>query len=168
MDDLEKIIAAVATSVFFFALIVFVVRLAGKRITSNMNNFDWIVTVAIGSLMSSGILLESVPVSAATASIVTLAGMQWLAAWASVRWTWAAELLKPRPRLLLHKGKPLSDALKSERISAQELAMHMRHAGYTTPEEANWVILEANGEVTVIPRQEVGLEEAVLLKNVRT
>ena len=45
--DLVRI--ALAAPVIYFTIIAFI-RLAGKRSTSQMNNFDWVVTVALGSI----------------------------------------------------------------------------------------------------------------------
>ena len=46
-DRLQNVAIA---AVFFYAFIVLLVRVLGKRTTSQMNNFDWIITIAVGSL----------------------------------------------------------------------------------------------------------------------
>ena len=52
----------IAGPVIYLAIIVFI-RFSGKRSTSQMNNFDWLVTVALGSLIASGIIVENVTVA---------------------------------------------------------------------------------------------------------
>ena len=49
--DLVRIV--LAAPAIYFTIIVFI-RLAGKRSTSQMNNFDWVVTVALGSIAGAG------------------------------------------------------------------------------------------------------------------
>ena len=60
MANLVRI--AVSVPVIYFAIILFV-RLAGKRSTSQMNNFDWVVTVAMGTLAASCMIQENVTVA---------------------------------------------------------------------------------------------------------
>ena len=54
----DKMINIAIGAIFFYFLIVILVRILGKRTTSQMNNFDWIINIAVGSLAASGILLE--------------------------------------------------------------------------------------------------------------
>lgn len=166
-ESWDRLIGTALSCGIFFVAIVVVIRLSGKRTTANMNNFDWIVSVAIGSLASSGILLSNVTVADALTAIIALAGLQWLTTWATVRFDWFARLIKPRPRLLIHKGQYLKPAMLKERIAKEELDAAMRAAGYTSAGDANWVIIETNGQMTVIPRQEADVREAELLDRVR-
>lgn len=48
---------AVLSAILFYILIVLAVRLFGKRSTAQLNNFDWIINITVGSLVASGILL---------------------------------------------------------------------------------------------------------------
>ena len=165
-EDWERLLSTAISSGVFFVLIVVLVRLAGKRITSQMTNFDWIVTVAIGSLASSGILLENVPMSDAIAAIVVLAAMQWLTTYLTVKSDGFAKVVRPAPRLLTHKGEYLEDAMLKERVTKEEIDAALRAEGHMSVEGANWVILEPNGVLTVIPRQDRNLKDGDLLADV--
>ncbi len=161
MDDIHtwfnswaRIWSVVQAAVFFFVLIVFLSRIGGKRLTGQLNNFDWIITVAVGSLMASGILLKDVSVADTTVAILVLAALQWGCTWLAVRSERFAALLKPPPRLLLDKGKVLKDSIVHERIAMAELEARLRQEGFTSLADANWVILETNGKLSVIPRSE--------------
>ncbi len=154
------------SAVFVFVFIVVFIRLSGKRTTSQMNNFDWIVLVAIGSLASSGVMLKDVSVSDAVLAIVTITLLQWLTTWLANRYEWFAGLIKSPPRMLTHKGEFLKEAMRDERVSEAEIRLALRQQGYTSVEDANWVILESNGNMTVIPRQDKDLSDADVMDNV--
>ena len=51
-DNIEKLLRIVLTAVLVYILIVVTTKVSGKRSTSQLNNFDWIVTVMIGSRKS--------------------------------------------------------------------------------------------------------------------
>jgi uncharacterized membrane protein YcaP (DUF421 family) len=153
-------------ALLFYVFIVMLTRVLGKRTTGQMNNFDWLVTVAVGSLAASGILLESVSLLDAAVGIVVLGVLQWLTTWLSLRVTWFAHIVKGRPRLLLHMGELQADAMRGERIAASEVRAALRRGGYLKLDEANWVILENDGTLTVVPRREEGLGDADALSDV--
>ena len=159
--------AEVAASAFlFYVLIVVMARIVGKRTTSELNNFDWIINVAVGSLAASGILLENVASLDAVAAIVVLAFCQYITTQAVQRSRTIANIVKAEPTLLTHKGNFLRDAMKRTRISEEEINTALRRNGLTCNADANWVILETNGTLSVIPQSEVSWEEAEALSNV--
>ena len=152
-------------AVLFYVFIVALGRLVGKRSTSELNNFDWIINVAAGSLAASGIMLDEVATVDALVAISGLAMCQYLATWWVRETDLGSTVIKARPTLLTHKGQYLWDAMDEVRISQEEVRAALRKAGAIENAAANWVILETNGELAVIPRQE-GHLDAEALKDV--
>ncbi|MEM7687480.1 MAG: YetF domain-containing protein [Pseudomonadota bacterium] len=162
-----RLIEISVNAVLFYIFIVAMVRLVGKRTTSELNNFDWIINVAVGSLAASGILLKNVSTLDAVAAISVLAVMQYF----TTKWVRTTELgskiVKAQPTLLTHKGEYLRDAMDKARISEEEVRAALRREGVIENAGANWVILETNGQLSVIPHQDGRLDEAEALQDVR-
>lgn len=156
-----------ANAFLFYVLIIVMVRVVGKRTTSELNNFDWIINVAVGSLAASGILLRNVATLDAVAAIAVLAVCQFITTWAVQRSRAVASVVKAEPTLLTHKGQYLRDAMKQTRITEEEINSALRQNGITSNEGANWVVLETNGELSVIPRQDVSWKDAGSMSDVR-
>lgn len=155
------------SAVIVYIAIVVVIRVSGARTTAQLNSFDWIVNVIVGSLAASGILLEDVSVIAAMTAIIVLVGLQFVIARLSQRFTMFERLVKDEPVLLTHKGQLLKEAMRQSRISRDEILTALRDSGLTRIEDANWVILETNGELNVIPRNpDRKLEHEEALENV--
>ena len=53
------------------------------------------------------------------------------------------------------------------RISRGEVEAALRAQGLSDVGDANWVILETNGKITVLPREDIALEEASAMNSVR-
>ena len=149
----------------FYVLIVILVRAFGKRSTAQLNNFDWIINITVGSLAASGILLDSVPALRATVAIVVIMILQFILTWLALRSKIVARLVKASPTLLTHKGQYIRSALRETRVSEEEICSALREHGLAT-NDANWVVLESDGRLTVIPRQDIKLEEADTMGNV--
>jgi uncharacterized membrane protein YcaP (DUF421 family) len=57
--------------------------------------------------------------------------------------------------------------MKRTRITEEEIKSALREHGITKNDGANWVVLETNGNLSVVPRQEIKWEEAETLSDVR-
>jgi uncharacterized membrane protein YcaP (DUF421 family) len=125
----------IAAPLVYIAVIA-MIRVSGKRSTAQINNFDWIVTVAMGSLVASCLVTETVTIVEALTAIAALLALQYLAT--ALAWCYglAVKLIKSTPRLLFDSGF-LTDA--------------MREAGFAHQGDVRWVILETDGSFSVLP-----------------
>ena len=133
-----------------YAALVFMLRVSGKRTLSKMNAFDFIVTVALGSTLASVLLSKDVPLAEGLLALALLIVLQWIVAWLSVRSRGWRKLIKSEPRLLALRGELNEAALRSERISAEEVHAALRKAGIASLAEVEAVILETDGTVSVL------------------
>ena len=153
-------------SLFFYGFIILMTRLSGKRTTGQMNNFDWVITVAVGSLAASGILLEDVAVADAVAAILVLGASQYLLTFVVVRSDTVAHIVKAQPTLLTHRGEYLEDAMRRTRVSRAEIDAALREKGLLQCKDANWVVLETDGTFSVIDQKTTDLAASHTMRDV--
>lgn len=153
-DGWESVARVVACAPAVYALVVVAIRVSGKRSTSQMNNFDWIVTVAMGSIVGSAVVLEDVAVVTALVAILLLLGLQALVTAAAARWEWAREGVQATPTLLVHRGVFQTSALRTERVTQQEVMAAVRENGLPNIQAAEAVVLETDASLSVIPASE--------------
>ena len=165
-NDVIPVGEIVVSALLFYFLILAMVRLVGKRSTSQFNSFDWIINITVGSLAASGILLRNVPFHNAAAAIVMIMLGQFALTKLVLRFDWASRLVKARPTLLTHRGRYLEQGMKKTRISPEEIKARLRAEGLTDVEEADWVILETDGTLTVLPAQDTGFDDVEVLDGV--
>jgi uncharacterized membrane protein YcaP (DUF421 family) len=153
-DGWESLGEVLITAPLLYALVVVSVRVSGKRTTGQMNNFDWVVTVAIGAIIGSGIVSTNVSVLESALAVLILLTLQGLMTTLTVRSARFDKVVKASPTVLVARGKVLEDACRKERISTDEITSAMRRAGKTRFEDVAWVILENTGEFSIIGRDE--------------
>ena len=100
LSEPAHVLSIAISAAFFFVFIVVLVRVIGKRSTSQLNNFDWIINITVGSLAASGILLRDVHLLDAALAIAVLAGLQMLTTWSVLRSDLASKIVKAQPVLL--------------------------------------------------------------------
>lgn len=137
------------------ALLVFL-RFSGKRSLAKMNAFDLVVTVALGSTLSSIITSNSVALVQCITALALLLLLQWLISWLSVRSGYVENLVKAQPTLLFYDGQILRNALRHERITEAELLACLRLQGLASYENVRAVVLETNGDISIIHRNNSG------------
>ena len=101
-------------------------RTSGKRTLSKFNAFDFIVTICLGSMLSSIIITKSVPLVEGIVALALLITLQFVITWLSVRFKPFENLIKSTPKLLVHRGVYQDKAMREERISKEEItaALH--------------------------------------------
>lgn len=161
--DLVRI--AIAAPAIYLTIIAFI-RLAGKRSTSQMNNFDWVVTVALGSIAGAGITNSSVTALEALLAIAVLLAMQWALTFLISRSVGVEELVKSSPRLLVYQGRYLEDNIKAERLTRSEIRSALRESGLTKVEDAEAVVLETDASFSVIARESGPVSAEQLSKSI--
>lgn len=149
LDNLLRV--ALSVPLLYFAVIGFI-RISGKRSTSQMNNFDWIVTVAMGSLVASGIVLKNVAVAEVWLAIVLLLALQYVVTRSIMHNETLSNLVRAEPTLLLHKGIFIRAAMEAERVSEKEIRAAIRGSGIQDIDQVWAVTLETDATFSVLRR----------------
>jgi uncharacterized membrane protein YcaP (DUF421 family) len=154
-DGWTSIGRTIATGVAAYAVLIAFLRISGKRTLSKMNAFDFVVTVALGSTLSTILVSRDVPLADGLAALATLIVLQFIVAWTSIRVPLLEKALKSAPSLLLHRGELVPEQLRRQRVSAEEVRAAVRSAGLPELRDAGAVILETDGSFSVIPADRI-------------
>jgi len=149
-ESWQELIRISVTSLIIYPLLVVATNLLGKRSVAKMNNFDWIVTVAIGAILGSSILSKSVVITESILAITLLLLLQYFLTFLSARFSIVESLTKKPPTLLFYNGEYLDKALKKQRVSRNEIDATVRKAGIDDLKQVSAVIFESSGELSVI------------------
>lgn len=136
-------------------------RASGKRTLTKMNAFDLVVTVALGSTLATVLLSKSVALADGLTAFALLIGLQFSITWFSVRSKKVGQLVKAEPTLLAYQGQILPAAMRTERVTEHELLAALRQHGLASVADAQAVVLENNGELSVLQHTTTGPDSAL-------
>jgi uncharacterized membrane protein YcaP (DUF421 family) len=111
---------AVVGSLAYLALLV-MLRVSGKRTLSQMNAFDFVVTVALGSTLAAILLSRDVSLGQGLAALALLIGLQFVITWTSVRSQTTSRLVKSEPTAVVWRGRMLHATMARERLVEAEI-----------------------------------------------
>ena len=160
-DNWHGLLRVLVVGPLAYAAVILVLRVSGKRTLSKMNAFDLVVTVALGSTLATIIMSKDVALLEGALALALLALLQFVVAWASLRYRWAEQVAKSDARILLRDGVPDDAALRDERVTRDELLAAIRSSGHGATNAIGAVILETDGSFSVIPRAQVGTGSAL-------
>tara|TARA_R110000851_G_scaffold74578_4_gene164370 strand:+ start:388 stop:903 length:516 start_codon:yes stop_codon:yes gene_type:complete len=151
----DAILDALARGALLSALglfwVIFLVRIVGLRSFSKMTNFDFVMTVAMGSLLAGASQSsEWTGLLQTLTAMASLFAVQYLVAFLRQRSTTLDELVQNRPVILMKNGVILHDALKETRVRKEDLIAKLREANALDLSRVQAVILETTGDISVL------------------
>lgn len=151
--DIVRILVVGSAS---YLTVVLVLRVSGKRTLSQLNAFDFVVTVALGSTLATILLSSDVAWAEGFAALAMLALLQFLVARISTRWPRARKAIAAEPVVLLREGILQDDAMRRNRLTTSEIHQAIRESGCGDLSQIAAVILETNGKMSVITSDKYG------------
>ncbi len=164
-DNWSQIVTILVTGSLTYVALIGMLRLSGKRTLAQMNAFDFIVTVALGSTLATALLSKDTPLAEGLVGLGSLILLQYILSWIYVRVSWFTKLIKSEPRLLFYRGEFKNQAMREERIKKEELLQAARSQGILSLEQVEAIVLETNGKFSVI--KTASQTSASTLQNVR-
>lgn len=87
-------------------------------------------------------------------SLVMWGGLTILMGYVALKATWIRAITEGRPAILIRKGKLDTKALTRAMLSLDDLNMMLRTAGTFETSEVEYAILEPNGQLSVLKKEE--------------
>jgi len=139
--------------VLAYVVLITLIRVLGKRTISKMNPGDFVVTVAIGSVAASLILHHDISFSQGVAALATLLGIQFVTELTTSRSQRARSLADGHPVLLVYRGEMQRETMRRENIHEEDIFAAARLHGLGRLTDLHAVVLEVDGEFSVIPAE---------------
>lgn len=160
-DSWAEILRVLLVGSASYTALVLMLRISGKRTLGQLNAFDFIVTVALGSTLATILLSSDVAFFEGLTALVLLAALQFLVAWASAHLKGARSAVTAQPAALVVSGELQHAQLRRNRLSESEVLQAVRGAGIGDLADVAAVVLETNGTLSVISRSRVGTGSAL-------
>ena len=143
----ELFVQAIKALVYYAALIV-IMRLAGKRLAGQTTTFDLIVLITLGVVIQSTALQDGWP--NAVVFVMTVFAVHRSLAALCAQSTWIRHLVRGKPSVLVRDGQVMHKTLEREGISQEELLAGLRKLGYDAPEAVKLAVLEETGHISAV------------------
>jgi uncharacterized membrane protein YcaP (DUF421 family) len=140
------------------ALVVYLVlwlliRLSGRRTLAQLSTFDFILFLVIGGATQRALIGQDYSLINAFVVITTLIVIDILVGLVERDSSFFRKIVRGVPTILVDDGHLLTGRMRRARVSTDEIMERARTLhGLETLEQIKYAILEASGEISIIPR----------------
>lgn len=127
------------------------IRISGKRTLAKLTAFDFVVTVTLGSTLSSMVLGKVTQAEGAVAMAIIIL-LQYVLAWSAKKSPLLEKAINASPTMVFYRGLFLEEAMNKEVLTREEISASVRAFGLGDLQQVEAVIMELNGELTVIKK----------------
>jgi uncharacterized membrane protein YcaP (DUF421 family) len=160
----QPILRILFVGTFAYLALLITLRISGPRTIAKTNIFDFIISVAIGSVFGRILTAKEVALVEACVAFALLALLQYLISWLRIRSRRIASLVDGDPILLYFDGAYARGAMRTARFAESDIQEAARAQGISSLAAVEAVILEAGGALSIIRKSEHPSELVTRLK----
>lgn len=138
-------------TILLYIVLIFCVRLMGKRQIGEMEPAEFVVTMLLANLASIPMQDGAIPLYSGLVPILTVLGMELVLSGLILRSVVFRRFLCGKPVILIDNGKIVQENLRRTRVTLDELAGHLREKDVLDICTVQYAILETDGNLSVFP-----------------
>jgi uncharacterized membrane protein YcaP (DUF421 family) len=146
----------VARTAIVYAVFILVLRAFGKRELGQFTIFDLALLLLAANALQPAMTGPDTSVGGGLVILATIFALNWLTAMVREHVPFARRLLEAAPTVLARDGAWLDAAVQAEDVDQDDLEAALREHGIERIEDAQLVVLEGDGSISVVPKESDG------------
>lgn len=157
MQYFYELLNILARSIVSLLVLLVIAKLTGPRQIAQLTFYDYIIGISIGSIAATMALDIGIPFYHSLFAMIVYFGLAFLMALASSKSIVARRVFTGVPSILIYKGKILEDNLRKQKYDLNDLLSYCRTRGYFNLDDLDYVIMETNGSLSLMPKAGKGV-----------
>jgi uncharacterized membrane protein YcaP (DUF421 family) len=147
----SDLIGVAARTAIVYVVLVIAFRLLGKRAAGQLSATNLVVILIVANAVQNAMVGENTSLIGGLLAAGIILGLDIAVGMVGDRYQPLRDWLDGVPTMLVEDGRIIEENLLQEGVSMRALGIALRQNGLMTAEEARYVFLEPNGEISVIP-----------------
>jgi uncharacterized membrane protein YcaP (DUF421 family) len=135
-----------------YVVVIFVMRLMGKRQIGEMEPFELVITLIIADLATIPMAEQTIPIWYGVVPLLVIAIVHFAFSFMTKKSPIMRDVISGKPIIVIDPQGIDFKELKKLDISAEELLESLRNLDYFDISEINYAIIERTGKISVIPK----------------
>lgn len=140
-------------TILVLIILLFITKMMGKKQISELNFFDYVVGITIGSIAADISLDIEKNMIAGIAALFIYGFISYIISFVSIKSILARRFFIGVPTVLVEKGKIIESGVKKSKIDVNDLLMEARENGYFNLDEIDYALMEVNGNISFLPKE---------------
>ena len=138
-------------TIVLYLVLIFSIRLMGKRQIGQMEASEFVVTMLVANLAAIPMQDAAIPLYSGLVPILTVLGTELVLSGLIMRSVMIRRFFCGKPVILIDNGKILQENLRRTRVTLDELTGHLREKDVLDVSTVQFAILETDGNLSVFP-----------------
>lgn len=152
--SLEEIFHLSYKTLICYGFLILILKFMGKREIGKLSTFDIVVFFVISELFSLSLNEPKASILHSLIPISIIVVLQILTAFISLKNRKFRKKMEGYPTFLIYNGEINITEMKKNRYNIDDLLLQLRMKDVQTPDEVQFAILENNGELNVILKED--------------
>jgi uncharacterized membrane protein YcaP (DUF421 family) len=144
---------ALRTAIVYLFLVA-AIRLSGRREVGQLSVLELVVILVISDAVQNSMVGDNITLYGGIVAVVTLLTLDFALKALAHRSRRLRKAIEGEPRLLVRDGRLLTKAMHDEGLDVEDVQMAVRSHGVARLEDVQQAVLETDGSISVIPRDE--------------
>lgn len=139
-------------AILYFCWLLFLSRLMGRKLISQMTYFDYIAGITIGSMAATVCVDRSLDIYDGLITILVWAVLSITLGYANLKNLFLRRATNSRATIIIENGHIITGNMRNARYNMEDLLMQLRLKDVFDLSEVQFALLEPNGELSVLKR----------------
>lgn len=150
----NELINVAERSIVSFILLFIVAKIIGKKQVSELSLFDYVVSISIGNFAAEIAMNPDVQILNGIVGLVIFGIIAYLVSILSMKSIVLRRFFMGTPTIIMQDGKFIYKNFKKVKIDMNDFLESARGNGYFDVSEIKYAIMEADGKVSFMPKEE--------------
>jgi len=137
-----------------FGFLLLLTRILGKKQLSQLTFFDYVVGITIGSITANVVMTKEIPLMDGAIVLSVYALFSLILAYLTQKSYKFRQFIEGHPKILIQDGVILEENLKKEKMTIEDLMIHLRNKNAFKLSDVEFAVMEMNGNVSVMMKTE--------------
>lgn len=142
-------------SLILYILVIFSVRLMGKRQLGELQPSELVITILISNIATLPLEDTDIPLLLGITPILALVCFEVIISWINLVFPKFRKMISGSPKIIIRNGKTDPNTLRELRFSVDDLMMSLREKEVFDIEDVQFAIVETTGNISVMKKQSV-------------
>lgn len=143
-------IIAFIRAVMLYAVVIFMIRLMGKRQIGELQPSELVITILISEVASLPMQDNSIPVFNALIALIVLVSFEIIFSALSLKFHKLRNIMQGHPVIVIRNGQIDQNALKELRLTVNDLISALRQRDVFDITEISYAVFETNGKISIL------------------
>lgn len=152
--NINELIIVTERSILSFILLFLIAKIIGKKQVSELSLFDYVVSISIGNFAAEIAMNPNVQILNGVVGLTIFGVIAFLVAILSIKSIILRRFFMGTPTIIMQDGKFIYESFKKVKIDMNDFLEAARGKGYFDINEIKYAIMEADGKISFMPKEE--------------